>query len=238
MRESSIVSLVAETQPSRSRMSVAHESDSDVSDPIGVIIRAAPRWKRAIDIAGSLILILVLSPVFLFIALYIKAVSNGPVFFCQKRLGRGTTFFVIYKFRTMNIGEPEQLHSDYISALAASNEPAKKPSYGSRLIPGGSLLRKLSLDELPQLFNVLLGTMSLIGPRPDVLELHRFKPWQIRRFEVLPGISGLWQVSGKNRLTFDQMVMLDIEYIDNLSLLQDVKIIFKTCLIIASLNNE
>ena len=205
---------------------------------IRVIVRATPIWKRAFDIFGSLIAILLLSPLFVLIALHIKAVSKGPVLFCQKRLGLGTRYFVIYKFRTMKQGMQIQKHEDYILSVASSDQPAKKPSYQSRLIPGGAFLRKLSLDELPQLFNILLGTMSLIGPRPDVLELQHYKPWQTRRFEVLPGISGLWQVSGKNRLTFDEMVRLDIQYIDQLSLWQDLKITLRTCVMIASLNNE
>jgi lipopolysaccharide/colanic/teichoic acid biosynthesis glycosyltransferase len=180
------------------------------------------------DIAGSLILMAVLSPLLVLLAVYIKCVSRGPVLFQQERIGGGTQRFVIYKFRTMHVAQGSDSHREYVASLMNSDAPAHKPEYKSRLILGGSTLRSLSLDELPQLFNVLLGNMSLIGPRPEVLRLEDYETWQLRRFEVLPGISGLWQVSGKNRLTFNQMIRLDIQYVDGMTFALDMQIALKT----------
>jgi len=112
--------------------------------------------------------------------------------------------------------------------LSAGNQIIEKPNLAGRLIPGGKFLRSWSLDELPQLFNIIRGEMSLIGPRPDVLQWHDYEEWQLKRFETLPGITGLWQVSGKNRLTFGQMIELDIEYVENQSLRLDFWIMLKT----------
>ncbi len=177
-------------------------------------------------------------PLLVMIAIYIKWVSRGPVLFIQERIGAGARRFRMFKFRTMHEVQPSQTHRAYIASLIHSDAPAHKPDYSSRLIRGGATLRGLSLDELPQLFNVLLGDMSLIGPRPEVLQLEDYEAWQLRRFEVLPGISGLWQVSGKNRLTFDQMIRLDIQYVDELSLALDMKIAFKTLGVILHRSNH
>lgn len=197
-----------------------------------------PRWKRFIDVLGACCLLTVLAPVFLILAVYIKIVSRGPVIFSQKRIGAGTKEFVIFKFRTMEHSNSGSNHCDYVAELAKQNIPAKKPSYGARLISGGGLIRKLSLDELPQLLNVLIGNMSLVGPRPEVLKLENYEHWQLRRFEVLPGISGLWQVSGKNKLTFNEMIRLDIRYIDEMSFSNDLRIMLKTVALIAFPSNE
>ena len=202
-----------------------------------VVFRRPPWWKRLGDVSGAVVLLILASPLMLLIGLYIKCVSSGPILFCQERIGAGAKKFVIYKFRTMHVGQ-EPCHQSYVAGLVNSDQPASKPSYESRLIRGGKWLRQLSLDELPQLFNVLQGSMSLIGPRPDVLEMHQYEPWQLRRFEVLPGISGLWQVSGKNRLTFNEMVQLDIEYIDQFGFGNDVRIAYKTLGLILRQHNE
>lgn len=193
-----------------------------------VPFRRPPVWKRAFDIAGALFLLVALSPLLVLLAAYIKCVSRGPVLFCQTRIGAGAKRFVIYKFRTMHVAQEVDSHRDYVATLIHCDTPAQKPEYKNRLIRGATLLRSLSLDELPQLFNVLIGNMSLIGPRPEVLQLEDYEAWQLRRFEVLPGISGLWQVSGKNRLTFNQMVRLDIQYVENLTLGLDMQIAVKT----------
>jgi lipopolysaccharide/colanic/teichoic acid biosynthesis glycosyltransferase len=203
-----------------------------------VPFRTPPAWKRTFDIVGSLALLVVLAPLLIFLAVYIKCVSRGPVLFRQERIGGGAKRFIINKFRTMHAAQVGDSHRDYVASLIHSESPAMKPEYKSRLILGGSTLRSLSLDELPQLFNVLLGNMSLIGPRPEVLRLEDYEAWQLRRFEVLPGISGLWQVSGKNRLTFNQMIRLDIQYVDGLTPALDLKIALKTLEVVVLRRNH
>ncbi len=175
------------------------------------------------------------------IFLYIRLVSRGPAWFKQPRLGEMGEYFVIYKFRTMHHCDTARVtenHRAYVAARSREGLAVGKPDHSDRLIPGGGVLRGLSLDELPQLFNVLIGNMSLIGPRPDVLEWSDYQPWQLRRFEVRPGISGLWQVSGKNRLTMDEMVALDIRYAENRSLKLDLWIIAKTFGVVFSKDNQ
>ncbi len=222
----------------------ASEPDLVAAAPLPeVVFRPPPAWKRGIDLVCASGLLVLLSPLLICLGLYIKFVSRGPILFSQKRIGAGMREFVIFKFRTMEADRETmtnrtETHGDYVAQLAKSDQPIKKPEYRSQLIRGGNFLRKLSLDELPQLINVLQGNMSLVGPRPDVLDLEHYENWQLRRFEVLPGISGLWQVSGKNSLTFSEMVRLDIRYIDNLSCWNDIKIMLKTLTIILSQNNE
>lgn len=207
-------------------------------EPFAVRFQPPPPWKRAIDVVGSLCLLVLLSPIFALIAIYIKSVSRGPFLFQQERIGAGALPFVILKFRTMEVDHDGDSHRDYVAELARSGAPASKPSYQKCLIRGGEFLRSVSLDELPQLFNVLMGNMSLVGPRPEVLQLEDYQPWQLRRFEVLPGISGLWQVSGKNRLTFNQMIELDIRYVDELSFGLDARIMFRTLRVVVTRSNH
>jgi lipopolysaccharide/colanic/teichoic acid biosynthesis glycosyltransferase len=182
----------------------------------------------------------ILAPIFLLVAIYVRIVSRGPVFFIQSRVGHGGDDFRIFKFRTMKVPKVsrDDSHRDYLANHLRLDTPIKKPNLKNELIFGGELLRKLSIDELPQVFNVVLGNMSLVGPRPDLLRLSDYENWQLRRFEVLPGMTGLWQVSGKNSLTFDQMVKLDIEYIEAQSLKQDLRIIAKTFLVLLIERNE
>lgn len=208
--------------------------------PVVVITREHPAWKRGVDLALTLLLLPVLAPLLGAIALYIRCVSNGPVFFVQSRVGHGGNSFAIYKFRTMRVSrEPrDEKHRQYIAVRSTSDAPISKPTYQNDLIRGGRLLRKLSLDELPQLFNVLKGNMSLVGPRPDLLQLEDYTPMQARRFEVMPGMTGLWQVSGKNTLSFDQMIELDLTYIENLSLFNDISILFRTVFVLINQHNE
>lgn len=187
---------------------------------------------------GSIALVVTLLPLLALIAGYIKLVSRGPVLFKQKRIGAGAKTFTILKFRTMEALDTTEQHRQYIASLAQSDQPTLKPSDDRVFIPGGRLLRSLSLDELPQLFNVLAGNMSLIGPRPEVLLLEDYEPWQLKRFEVLPGISGLWQVSGKNSLSFKQMIELDLAYIDNFSMKLDLKIALKTFRVVFGRDNH
>jgi lipopolysaccharide/colanic/teichoic acid biosynthesis glycosyltransferase len=173
------------------------------------------------------------------IALMIKATSPGPVIYKQTRLGcRGERFF-FYKFRTMVHCADDRIHREYVSQLIGggleeANQGKEKPFYkmksDSRVTRVGRVLRALSLDEIPQFFNVLRGDMSLVGPRPPVLyEVEKYKPWHIRRIlEVKPGLTGLWQVSGRSTTTFDEMVRMDLRYVRRWSLWLDLKILLQT----------
>jgi lipopolysaccharide/colanic/teichoic acid biosynthesis glycosyltransferase len=203
------------------------KSEPDISDAFSIAI---PSWKRALDIFGSVLGIVVLWPIFLVVAAYIKIVSPGPALFKQKRVGRGGKLFTFIKFRTMKHGNNQGTHQDHIiKRIRAGESLAKLDEVDSRIIPGGKFLRKACIDELPQLLNVLLGDMSLVGPRPCVpYEAREFLMWHTHRFDALPGMTGLWQVSGKNKLTFSQMIRLDIAYASSMSLLNDLKIIART----------
>jgi lipopolysaccharide/colanic/teichoic acid biosynthesis glycosyltransferase len=194
-----------------------------------------PRWKRAVDLAGSALGLLVLGPLFLLVAIYIKLVSRGPVFFRQERVGLRGKRFVLWKFRTMRAGADDVLHREYLKQLIGSGDngrgemPMRKLKHDPRIIPLGRLLRSSCLDELPQLINVLKGEMSLVGPRPAIpYEVDAYLPWHKERLNAAPGMTGLWQVSGKNRLTFNEMVRLDIEYAEAMSPWLDAKILLKT----------
>jgi lipopolysaccharide/colanic/teichoic acid biosynthesis glycosyltransferase len=202
--------------------------------------RENPDWKRMLDLCLVVLITPLLAPLIGAVVIYIKLVSPGPILFVQSRVGYGGDDFRIYKFRTMHVSNicRDEAHRDYVARHAGINTPVKKPDYKSDLVPGGEWLRKLSIDELPQLVNVWQGTMSLVGPRPDVLRLEDYEAWQLRRFEVLPGMTGLWQVSGKNRLTFDQMVELDIKYAETRSLSQDLLIMARTVIVLLLERNE
>ena len=190
-----------------------------------------PGWKRALDLT----VILLLSPAVLligsFVALLIKIGSPGPVLFKQKRVGFCGREFTCFKFRTMRVNAETDSHRLHTQQLIKSCTPMIKldASKDPRLIPFGPLLRTSGLDELPQLLNVVRGEMSLVGPRPCIpYEYENYEPWHRRRFDAVPGLTGLWQVSGKNRTTFEQMVQLDIEYAERKSLSLDVTIMLKT----------
>lgn len=190
-----------------------------------------PGWKRAVDITCSLAAMPVLALLTLFTALVMRITSPGPVFFRQERVGHRERRFMCYKFRTMLVGADSRVHQTHCDYLIQSNAPMVKMDAGgdSRLIPGGWLIRASGLDELPQIINVLRGEMSLVGPRPCVLyEYEKYLPWQQERFNAVPGLTGLWQVSGKNRTTFEEMMCLDIHYARNVSWWLDLKIILMT----------
>lgn len=190
-----------------------------------------PRWKRTLDVTLILLALPLLLPVAAVITLIIRTTSKGPVLFQQERVGYRGQRFMCLKFRTMHCGAETVSHQGYLQHLMNSDAPMIKldSSGDSRIIPFGKLLRAAGLDELPQLFNVLNGEMSLIGPRPCLpYEAEQYLPWQRERFNAAPGLTGLWQVSGKNRTTFTRMIQLDIEYARNKSFWLDVKIIFKT----------
>lgn len=184
--------------------------------------------KRLIDMLGSVFLLVVLSPLFLLIALAIWATSGGPVFFSQKRVGLSKRLFLMHKFRTM-VTDAEARQKDLLH-LNEMTGPVFKMKNDPRITPIGRLLRKTSLDELPQLFNVLRGEMSLVGPRAMALRDYNLfsEDWQRRRFSVKPGITCLWQVHGRNSVPFEKWMELDMRYIDTWSLWLDVKIMLQT----------
>lgn len=184
--------------------------------------------KRVIDVIGSLALIIVLAPVLIVIALLIKLTSPGPVFFIQERVGYNKRRFRMFKFRTM-VPDAEQRMAE-VEHLNEVSGPVFKIRNDPRVTPIGAFLRKTSLDELPQFFNVLRGDLSLVGPRPmSVRDFERFHEfWFNRRFSVKPGITCIWQVSGRSQTSFDQWIQQDLDYIDNWSLALDLKILCKT----------
>jgi exopolysaccharide production protein ExoY len=189
------------------------------------------RWKRTLDVLLVLLATPLLIPLMLLIALFIRSVSEGPVLFRQQRIGYRGRRFMCFKFRTMFVGADTASHQGHLQSLMNSNTPmTKMDSKGDpRIIPFGVLLRASGLDELPQLINVLRGEMSLVGPRPCLpYEYEQYLPWQKERFDTLPGLTGLWQVSGKNKTTFVEMIQLDIRYANNKTLWWDLKIILMT----------
>jgi lipopolysaccharide/colanic/teichoic acid biosynthesis glycosyltransferase len=190
-----------------------------------------PLWKRVFDIAVSLMALIFLSPFFLIYAVYLRIVSPGPVFFRQDRVGYLGRRFTIWKFRTMHVNADTSVHRNHLKNLIDNEQVMAKLDDGkdSRIIPYGYLIRAAGIDELPQLINVLRGEMSLIGPRPCLpYEAREYTAWQLRRFDTLPGLTGLWQVSGKNRTTFKEMMRLDIAYARKRALVLDAMIFLKT----------
>ena len=183
--------------------------------------------KRSFDFTASGLGILVLSPLFLAMTILIKATSKGPVFFKQDRFGLAGRKFTLYKFRTMRIGAHDAL-SD-VNDLNSMMTPEFRKKKTHWITPIGRFMRKFSIDELPQLFNVFVGHMSIVGPRPTVPdEVDKYKDWQRRRFSMKPGITCLWQVNGRNNIVFEDWMKLDLEYLDNWSLWLDAKILLKT----------
>ena len=194
--------------------------------------------KRTFDLIFAALAILLLLPLWLLIALLIKLDSKGPVFYTQERVGMDGRLFLLYKFRTMQANADAELHREYQRAFIAGRAEANlgneiKPTYkllaDPRITRIGKILRRTSLDEVPQLLNVLSGDMSLVGPRPPIpYEVEAYELWHRKRLDMKPGLTGLWQVSGRNRLPFEEMVRLDLYYIENWSLLLDLEIILRT----------
>lgn len=196
--------------------------------------------KRIMDIFGSLLLITVFSPLLLMIAMAVMLSSDGPILFRQSRVGRQGRLFTFLKFRSMYVNSDTAVHQQYIrNLIATSNEaprllgnaaPVYKMANDRRVTRVGRFLRRSSLDELPQLFNVLRGDMSLVGPRPPIpYEIEAYKPWHRSRcLLVQPGITGLWQVTGRSRVGFDEMVRLDLRYAMTWSLWTDIKLLLQT----------
>lgn len=200
--------------------------------------RAARVLKRALDLTIASLTILVFLPLWLIFALLIKLNSKGSIFFKQERVGMDGRIFLLYKFRTMHNDADDSEHREYqrlfIAGRAEANigdeeRPVYKQQKDSRVTRVGRWLRRLSLDELPQLLNVLSGEMSIVGPRPPIpYEVEAYELWHRKRLDMKPGMTGLWQVSGRNHLPFDEMVRLDLFYIENWSLLLDLQIILRT----------
>lgn len=192
-----------------------------------LFVRPYPRWKRAKDVFGALFLLVALSPVMLAVALAIKFTSKGPVIFRQMRGGHGGRPFMLYKFRSMVVDAEERK-----KALLAFNErggPAFKMKDDPRVTTVGRFIRKTSLDELPQLFNVLRGDMALVGPRPlPVDEDQGYEPWQRQRLDVKPGLTCIWQITSRDEADFDRWVRLDLKYIRKHGLLYDIKLLLRT----------
>jgi len=198
---------------------------------------ARPRLeKRLFDLCLGSVCLVLTSPLLVVVALLVRLTSPGPALFRQVRVGRGGRPFMLYKFRTMYDGSPSDVHREYVSRLLADDQPPAGGRRGlykleddARITPLGRLLRRSSIDELPQLFNVMRGEMSLVGPRPAL-------PWEAEvmarthahRFHCLPGLTGLWQVSGRSRLTMRQALDLDVDYARRQSIRLDLLILLKT----------
>jgi exopolysaccharide production protein ExoY len=190
-----------------------------------------PYWKRILDIACIVLSLPLWLPVVLFLTLWIRLASPGPIFFRQERVGYRGKRFMILKFRTMKVNVETQTHERYLEQLIHANRPMTKLDAAGdpRIIPGGRILRATGLDELPQLFNVFRGEMSLVGPRPCTPhEFSRYQVWQQGRVNAPPGLTGYWQVNGKNKTTFTEMINMDIFYTKNMSLWLDLTIMVKT----------
>jgi lipopolysaccharide/colanic/teichoic acid biosynthesis glycosyltransferase len=194
-----------------------------------------PAWKRIMDIVGASVAVIASAPVMMMLAIVVKLTSPGPVFFKQRRIGYKGKPFCMYKFRSMTNGVPDTLHKRYVHELINGNanqneEGCYKLTNDPRLTPVGRFIRAWSLDELPQFFNVLSGDMSLVGPRPDPLYAKDdYLPWYHERaLRAKPGITGLWQVEGRSRVSYENMIRMDIRYFKRRSLLNDLWIFLRT----------
>ncbi|WP_236026364.1 sugar transferase [Geomonas azotofigens] len=204
-------------------------TSSGVGDSTGVVV------KRVIDLVGAVTALLLLSPIFMVVPLIIKLTSEGPVLFVQERYGLNGAKFKLFKFRSMHVNNDDQIHRQFVKqliegAIGEGENTVYKITSDPRVTAIGKLLRAYSLDELPQLFNVLKGEMSLVGPRPPIhYEVENYSGWQRNRLiGKKPGITGAWQVSGRSSTTFDEMVRLDLHYLRSWSVMLDVKIILLT----------
>ncbi len=215
-------------------MNVAEQSSTGEIVPVEDLIHFPIRdsllyrvGKRILDILFSGAGILLFLPLMLPLAILIRLESDGPIFFKQIRVGRNRRHFVCYKFRSM-VNDAETLKEE-IGYMNEAEGPMFKIRNDPRITPLGSFLRRSSLDELPQLFNVLKGDMSIVGPRPQIpSEVEDYEPWHYRRLEVTPGITCLWQVSGRSSIGFDEWMRLDMEYVKMRSFLFDLKILLRT----------
>ena len=206
-----------------------------------VDVRPIRRYKskRALDIVAALIGLLIAAPIAAVLAILIKISSPGPVLFRQVRIGENGKEFMFYKFRSMRVGNDDSKHRKYIKYFIEGNESELKKLQGDkklykmtsddRVTFVGKFLRRTSLDELPQLINVLRGDMSMVGPRPHLpYEVELYKDWHRRRLQGLPGITGWWQIHGRSRVPFDEAVKMDIWYLERQSLILDIRIMLRT----------
>ena len=239
-RPTSVVEVLPERFPEAARPAAAgakaHGRALIVADadlfPMAPLVRDDEHlWKRLVDIGGAAVMLLFLSPLLAACALYLRLRDPGPVLFRQRRIGWQGRPFLILKLRTMRVDADEAQHQRHLQSLIRSNERMTKlDSAGDpRIIPGAEMMRKLGIDELPQLINVLRGEMSLVGPRPCLAyEAQALEPWQRARFKVRPGLTGAWQVNGKNRTTFRRMLQLDVGYTHAPRLWNDIVILLRT----------
>jgi len=193
--------------------------------------QSVPTWKRSLDLVCIVISMPLTLPLMAAVAVWIKLFSHGPALFCQERVGLNGKHFTLYKFRSMHVNADTRRHQNHFRHLVRSDSPMVKLDLlcDSRLIPGGCLLRAAGLDELPQLFNVLRGEMSLVGPRPCLPAEYRFfTARQLERFEALPGLTGIWQVVGKGVSTFSEMNAMDALYVRRSSISLDLGIMLRT----------
>jgi lipopolysaccharide/colanic/teichoic acid biosynthesis glycosyltransferase len=201
-----------------------------------VPVNKVPGWKSALDITCILLALPIWLPLMILLMLVTRLASRGPIFYRQERVGLRGRHFSIWKFRTMKVAAETRTHENYFQELMKVDRPMTKlDAYGDpRLAPFGRFLRASGLDELPQIFNVLCGEMSLVGPRPCTPnEFAHYEPWQRERVNGLPGLTGYWQVNGKNKTTFNEMIVMDLFYVRNVSVFLDLKIMLKTCTAIA-----
>jgi lipopolysaccharide/colanic/teichoic acid biosynthesis glycosyltransferase len=205
--------------------------------------RGASVLRRVVDVVFALTLILLLSPILIGVAIAVRFDSRGPAFFKQRRVGYREREFTLFKFRSMRVDADPRGHREYVTALINGEE--SKPDGGrenlyklavdNRITPVGRWIRQWSLDELPQLFNVIRGDMTLVGPRPAIpYEVSEYPSWYLTRFSVKPGLTGYWQVSGRSERTYEEMVRLDIEYVERRSLGLDLTILLKTPWVVLS----
>ncbi len=195
--------------------------------------------RRSADLLFALTLILLFAPLLIAVAIAVRVDSHGPALFRQRRVGYREREFILYKFRSMRVDADPRGHREYVTALIKGEGPAPADGEGretlykvavdNRITPVGRWIRRWSLDELPQLFNVLLGDMTLVGPRPAIpYEVAEYPSWYLQRFTVKPGLTGLWQVSGRSERSYEEMVRLDIDYTERRSLGLDLSILLKT----------
>ena len=216
--------------------------DRTAGDPLLLAV-----LRRTADILFAAVLILLLSPLLIAVAIAVRLDNPGPALFRQRRVGLGEREFTLFKFRSMRLDADPRGHREYVTALISGNENENgaapdggrenlyKLAVDNRITPVGRWIRKWSIDELPQLFNVLLGDMTLVGPRPAIpYEVAEYPSWYLQRFTVKPGLTGLWQVSGRSERTYEEMVRLDIEYTERRSMWLDFSILAKTPWVVVS----
>ncbi|NOZ01467.1 MAG: hypothetical protein GXP54_06205 [Deltaproteobacteria bacterium] len=225
--ESEIEGPLAEPEEKASSESSPQNKHHFIEDMERFFMKPLPWWKRIEDVVGSLAAMIVFSPLFLTIAVLVKLTSKGPVIFKQLRAGPGGKPFVFYKFRTMYADAEER--KEELKELNELDGPVFKIRNDPRITPFGRLLRRSSLDEIPQLWNVFKGDMTLVGPRPPTLdEVPQYRAWHRRRLELTGGITGIWQVSGRNEIPFEEWMRMDVRYSRKRSFLLDIRLLART----------